>query len=46
MSTGEVLRVRTTTDADIIGFLPVPSGGQVVKVIDARVEDNTEDTPC
>jgi Flp pilus assembly protein TadG len=36
---GDTLRVRVNVDGGIIGFLPMPNSGQIVRVVDARVED-------
>jgi Flp pilus assembly protein TadG len=36
---GQVLRVVVTADANTINFVPLPNGGQVRRVVDARVED-------
>ncbi len=43
---GQVLRVTAQVDASIIGFLPVPNGGQITRTVDARVEDTDEDSTC
>jgi Flp pilus assembly protein TadG len=41
---GDQLRVVVTADAGIINFVPVPAGGVVTRVTDARVEDLTQDS--
>ena len=43
---GSTLRVVGTSDARIIDFLPLPTGGIVTKVVDARVEDTTASGSC
>ena len=43
---GQVVRVTATVDGSIIGFLPLPNGGQITRTVDARVEDVTEDSTC
>ena len=43
---GQVLRVTTQVNGQIIQFLPMPDDGQITKIVDVRVEDNTQDSPC
>ena len=44
--TGDVLRVEARVNGKIIGFLPMPSDGQITRVVEARVEDQLQDSPC
>ncbi len=44
---GATLRVIVNVDGSVLNFLPIPNGGQVQKVVDARVEDRTAGgSPC
>lgn len=44
---GNTLRVIVNVDGSVLNFLPIPNNGQVQKVVDARVEDQTPGTsPC
>lgn len=43
---GQILRVVVTVDGGIIGFLPMPAGGAIVRVVDARVEDDSAGVAC
>lgn len=43
---GEVVRVTAQVDGGVIGFLPLPNGGQITRTVDARVEDTDEDSSC
>jgi Flp pilus assembly protein TadG len=43
---GDVMRVTATTNGALFTFLPLPNGGQVIREVDSRVEDTTEDTAC
>lgn len=40
------IKVTVTAEADIINFLPMPNGGQVVETVFAQLEDTAEGTPC
>ena len=43
---GSVLRVKVTAAGNIINFLPMPNGGQVTRVVNARVENDTPTGAC
>lgn len=43
---GDLIKVTLTSDAEIIGLLPMPGGGTVVKEVDARLEDTTSSGSC
>jgi Flp pilus assembly protein TadG len=44
---GAPLRVKVQASADIIHLFPLPSGGTVTRVVDARMEDSEADgVPC
>ena len=38
--------VSVTADADLLGFVPMPSGGQVTRTVKTQLEDTTEGAPC
>lgn len=40
------IQVTVTAEADILNFLPMPNGGQVVETVHAQLEDTAEGTPC
>ena len=46
MDIGHVLVVSATADASILGFVPMPNGGQVERVVKVRLEDMGADTSC
>jgi Flp pilus assembly protein TadG len=43
---GQTLRVRVQADGDIMHFIPMPDGGRVTRVVNARVEDDTVSASC
>lgn len=43
---GDVIRVKVQANGKILGFLPMPDGGQVTRIVDSRNEDNNADGPC
>ena len=43
---GDVLRVKVTAAGNIINFLPMPNGGQVTRVVNARVENDQATNAC
>ena len=43
---GQTLRVKVQADGDIVHFIPLPGGGQVTRVVNARVEDDTASASC
>ena len=38
---GETLQVQVTTDAKIIGYVPLPNGGSITRSVDTYVENTT-----
>lgn len=45
-TSGDLITVTLTSDAEIIGLLPMPGGGDVVKKVEARLEDTTSSGSC
>lgn len=43
---GEVMRVRLQANGKIVGYLPLPAGGQVDRVVDVLVEDDEVGAAC
>ena len=43
---GQVVRVEAELDAVLFEFVPMPNDGLIYRMIEARVEDTTEDSPC
>ena len=45
---GQTMRVRVdlAQDAQLFEFFPLPDDGAVVRTVDTRVEDDTQDSPC
>jgi Flp pilus assembly protein TadG len=46
LSVGDAFTVSVISDADILGFLPMPNGGDVERTVQTRLEDKTADTSC
>jgi Flp pilus assembly protein TadG len=40
------ITVTVTANADILGFFPMPNGGDVIRTVDAQLEDDVEGAPC
>jgi Flp pilus assembly protein TadG len=43
---GTTLRVQSSVDGKLIGLIPLPNGGAISRTVEARVEDDAEDSPC
>jgi Flp pilus assembly pilin Flp len=42
LNAGDPIEITLTADAEIIGLIPMPNGGQIVKTVEARLEDTEE----
>jgi Flp pilus assembly protein TadG len=45
-ASGDLITVTLTSDAELINLLPLPDGGDVIKVVEARLEDTTSSGSC